>query len=100
MSKVNKGELVGLLAEELGTTKKEATEIHDVFVGILENLIVENQAEFKLGNIGTFKVPVQPEREHRNPQTGDKIVKPAHFKLKFQPSANIKNDLESYEIEQ
>ncbi|MFS0643697.1 HU family DNA-binding protein [Siminovitchia sp. 179-K 8D1 HS] len=99
MSKVNKKELITLLAEELDVKKTEATRIHDVFVNVLEDLIVEQQAEFKLGDIGTFKVPVRPEREHINPQTGGKVVKPAHFALTFKPSANIKRELESYEIE-
>ncbi len=99
LNKLTKKELIGMLAADFDSTRKEAEGIYDTFTGTLERAILEEGASFTLGTIGTFKVVEVAEREHHNPQTGEKIVKPAHLALKFKPSANLKRELAEIKFE-
>lgn len=99
MAQFNKKDVVDLLAQNLGSSKKDAEATLKVVTDTLEEIIVEHQGEFKLGEIGTFKLPIRPEREFANPQDrSQKVVKPAHLALTFKASKTIKDKLAEYEV--
>lgn len=96
-------ELVELIAEQFGTedkniSKTEAKNILNNFVAVLEDVVFEQQKGIRLGNIGTFKVDVLPEREFRVPNTGDKVTKPERYSLKFTVNSGFKRDLEQVPV--
>lgn len=98
MTTLTKKEFLKLVAEQLETsvTKTEAT--LDGVWKALEIALIDEQSGVKLGGIGTVSVEVAPERTHRNPQNGEEVVKPEHYKLKFKANAAFKRDLAEVEI--
>lgn len=69
---MNKGDLVGVVADKTGLTKKEAEKaVNAVFDGIQEALT--NNEKVQLIGFGTFEVRERKERKGRNPQTGEEI---------------------------
>ena len=99
MAIFNKGELVDIIATKKGIKKKDATAyIEDVFA-TFEEVITEYATGFKLGDLGTLDVVVVPEREHRNPQSGETIVKPEHYALKFKVNKRTKDALAALSVE-
>lgn len=81
---MKKQEQVKFIANELGVTKKEAEQILKVcFVDLIEE-IAQNHEKAKIEkyiSISQKTVAARPEREGRNPSTGETMVipaKPAH----------------------
>lgn len=104
MTQFKKKEFVDVLAKNLGeaglgSTKKGAEATLNVVRDTIIEIIVEHQAGLTLDGVGTFKVPVRPEREYTNPQDrSQKVVKPAHLDLTFKASKTIKDKLAEYEV--
>jgi len=99
MTKVMKtGELVTKLAENMGTTKKEARETLDVVFKTLEDSLFAEQEGFKLGGIGTFKVEVLAEREYPVPNSDEKVTKPERYGVKFKVNSAFRKDLEQVKV--
>lgn len=86
---MKKAEFVGLVAEQLGKTKKETGEILDVVFGTIEKALVEH-GEVPLGDLGKFIVKEQAGRTGRNPQTGEPIDIPARNVVKYKASKHAK----------
>ena len=99
MTTIKKAELVSLLAEALETKKKEAEETLSTVFEVFADVIISQQKGIKLGEIGTVKVDVVPEREHRNPQTGESVTKPEHYALKFKASKPFKEELAEVKVQ-
>jgi len=96
---LTKKDFVRLVAERLNTTQIKATEVLDVVFGAVEVAVFEQKAGVKLGDIGTLKVDVVPEREHNVPNSDEKIVKPEHYAVKFKVNSAFKRDLADVEVE-
>jgi len=89
---MNTAELAGKIAAEHGLTKSSAK---TVIVGVLD-AIAETAAsggETTFPGFGKFVVKETPEREGRNPVTGETITIAAGKKLAFQPAKAIKERL-------
>jgi DNA-binding protein HU-beta len=73
-------------------SKAEAKTIVDAF---LKELIAEaaTGAEISLPDFGKFKLKHTPEREGRNPASGEKIKIAASKKLTFSPAKAVKDFL-------
>ena len=93
MTTITKNDLKKLIAEEFETTQTGANDILDKVFNVLADVIVTQQKGVKLGEIGTLKVVHVPERDHRNPQTGESVTKPEHYALKFKVSDPFKKEL-------
>jgi DNA-binding protein HU-beta len=89
---VNTSELAGKLAEAHNVSKAEAKTIVDAF---LKELIAEaaTGVEISLPGFGKFKLKHTPEREGRNPASGEKIKIAASKKLTFSPAKAVKDFL-------
>lgn len=81
---MNKGELVGKLAEETGLPKKDAQKFTDAMVSVITNELASG-GEVAIQGFGKFSVADRAARPGRNPKTGEKIQIPAKKAPKFSP---------------
>ncbi|NLN06072.1 MAG: HU family DNA-binding protein [Firmicutes bacterium] len=73
---MNKSELISLVAEKAGMTKKDTEKVvNAVFDGIGESLAKGDKVQ--VIGFGTFDVRERKAREGRNPATGETITIPA-----------------------
>jgi DNA-binding protein HU-beta len=89
---MNTTELVTKIAEAHGVTKTQAKSIVD---DILKDIVdaAASGAEVSLPGFGKFKLKETPEREGRNPASGEKIKIAASRKLAFSPAKSVKDRL-------
>jgi DNA-binding protein HU-beta len=87
---MNTNELTAQIAEAHGVSKAQAKSIVD---DILKNIVdaAASGAEVSLPGFGKFKVKVTPEREGRNPASGEKIKIAASKKLAFSSAKSVKD---------
>ena len=73
---MNKSELISVVAEKTGMTKKDTEKVvNSVFEGISESLAKGDKV--RIIGFGTFEVRERKAREGRNPATGEPITIPA-----------------------
>ena len=87
---MNTTELVAKVAEAHGVTKAQAKSIVD---DILKDIVgaAASGAEVSLPGFGKFKVKATPEREGRNPASGERIKIAASKKLTFSSAKSVKD---------
>lgn len=89
---MNNSELADKLAADHGITKADAKKLVDgVFVAIGD--AAAKGEEISLNGFGKFKVKDSPEREGRNPATGEAMTIKASKKLTFTPAKAVKDKL-------
>ena len=89
---MNTTELIAKIAEAHGESKAQAKSIvEDIFKDIVDS--AASGAEVSLSGFGKFKVKVTPEREGRNPASGEKIKIAASRKLTFSSAKSVKDIL-------
>ncbi|AZI36069.1 DNA-binding protein HU [Caenibius tardaugens NBRC 16725] len=89
---MNNAELADKLAADHGITKADAKKLVDgVFVAIGD--AAAKGEEISLNGFGKFKVKDSPEREGRNPATGETMTIKASRKLTFTPAKAVKDKL-------
>ena len=86
---MNTSELVTKIAEANGVTKTQAQAIVDSMLKSITSAAA-NGEEISLPGFGKFKVRETPEREGRNPASGDKIKIAASRKLTYLPAKAMK----------
>ena len=89
---MNTNELIAQIAEAHGVGKAQAKSIVE---NILKNIVdaAVSGAEVSLSGFGKFKVKATPEREGRNPASGEKIKIAASKKLTFSSAKLVKDTL-------
>ena len=87
---MNTNELIAQIAEAHGVSKAQAKSIVE---DILKNIVdaAASGAEVSLPGFGKFKVKETPEREGRNPGSGEKIKIAASKKLTFSSAKSVKD---------
>ncbi len=87
---MNTAELAAKLAEAHGLSKAQAKSIVD---DVLKDIVdaAASGAEVSLPGFGKFKVRATPEREGRNPASGEKIKIAASRKLTFSSAKSVKD---------
>jgi len=89
---VNKSELVDLVAEKAGMSKKDSEKaVRAVLDSITEGLVKGDKVQ--LVGFGTFEVRNRKEREGRNPATGEKIKIEALKVPAFKPGKALKDKI-------
>jgi DNA-binding protein HU-beta len=73
---VNKADLISVMAEKSGLTKKDSEKALNAFVDAVQQALVEGD-RVQLVGFGTFEVRERSARKGRNPQTGEEIDIPA-----------------------
>lgn len=87
---MNKSELVDLVAEKTGMSKKDSEKaLKAVLEGITDGLVRGNKVQ--LVGFGTFEVRQRKAREGRNPATGEKIKIKALKVPAFKPGKALKD---------
>ena len=89
---MNTSELVAKLLETHGVSKAQAKSIVDDFLKDIVDSAASG-AEVSLPGFGRFKVKVTPEREGRNPASGERIKIAASKKLTFSSAKSVKDQL-------
>ncbi len=86
---MNTSELVAKIGEAHSVSKTQAQAIVD---SMLKSIVsaAANGEEISLPGFGNFKVKEAPEREGRNPSSGEKIKIAASRKLTYSPAKAVK----------
>jgi integration host factor subunit alpha len=87
---MTKADLVDLIYERVGTSKKEAGEIVEEVFAIIRHCLRHGE-KVKISGFGTFVVNHKKARRGRNPQTGETITIESRRVLTFKPSQVLKN---------
>jgi DNA-binding protein HU-beta len=89
---MNNSELADALAETAGVTKTDARKFVDAVFAAIGDAAAKGE-EIAINGFGKFKVKDSPEREGRNPATGEAMTIKASRKLGFSPAKAIKDKL-------
>lgn len=87
---MTKGQFVNAMAEMMGVSKKEATEVWDKFVEMAYKE-VRAHGEFSLPGLGKLVKKERAARTGRNPLTGASIQIPAKTVVKFRVAKQVKD---------
>lgn len=89
---MNNSDLAEKLATEHGVTNSDARKLVDAVFAAIADAAAQGE-EVSLNGFGKFKVKASPEREGRNPGTGEAITIKASNKLTFAPAKAVKDKL-------
>lgn len=89
---MNNAELADTVADQAGLSKADARKIVDAVFTAIGDAAAKGE-EISLNGFGKFKVKDSPEREGRNPATGEAMTIKASKKLTFAPAKGIKDKL-------
>lgn len=93
---IKRNDLIQQLVDRYGYTKKAATMLVDDFVNIiLENLGEGNTVSIR--NFGCFDILERKERSCPNPQTGERVIVPAHWIPRFYPGIQMRRMVKTWE---
>ena len=87
---MNKTELIAAVAEQAELSKKDAEKALKAFVDIIGEELTKGE-KVQLVGFGTFEVSERPEREGRNPQTGEAMKIAASKSPKFKAGKALKD---------
>lgn len=89
---MNKTELVAAIAENAGLSKKDTEAALRAFTEVVTDELKKGE-KIQLVGFGTFEVSERPEREGRNPRTGETMKIAASKQPKFKPGKAFKDAL-------
>lgn len=89
---MNKTELVAALAEKAELSKKDAEKALKAFTEVVADELKKGE-KIQLVGFGTFEVAERPEREGRNPRTGETMKIAASKTPKFKAGKALKDSL-------
>ena len=88
-SKISIQELIDVIAQQTGISKKKAEEFLKVLQSTIEDGLI-NDRIVKIKGLGTFKLIWNEARKSINVQTGEEYIIPGHTKVSFVPDAQLK----------
>lgn len=86
---MNKVELTKLVATKIGSTQKDTAVYVDAVIESIKDGMIED-GKVQIVGFGTFEVKDRPEREARNPQTGETMTVKACKAPKFKAGKALK----------
>lgn len=89
---MNKSQLLNTLAEKLGKTRKEITEMLEALVDLAYKE-AKRVGEFTIPGLGKFQKRQRAARMGRNPATGEQIQIPAKTVVKFRVAKAAKDEV-------
>jgi len=89
---VIKADLVARIADECGTTQVAAEKWVNAIFNIVGEVLAEGQ-DIVIVGFGKFRILPTPEKKSKNPITGEMVVTPAGYRVKFVPADRIKKGL-------
>lgn len=85
-------ELIGLIAEASGLSKKNVEHLLNTNNAILREHLMAGKA-IQLQGLGALEIKERKERVIVHPKTGERTVVPSKSQLVFRPVANMKDEL-------
>lgn len=95
---MTKADLVEIIFEKVGLSKKEARDIVEILFDTIKQAFQEGES-VKIPGFGTFNVRKKTSRRGRNPQTGEEMEITARRVLTFKTSNQLKADIEKASTE-
>ncbi len=89
---MTKQEIVGMVYEKLGFSKRESSDIVEHFFEIIKRSLAEGE-NVKISGLGNFIVKDKRARKGRNPQTGEEIQIAPRRVLNFRLSQVLKDEI-------
>jgi DNA-binding protein HU-beta len=89
---MTKSELLQQLADKLGKTRKEMSEIMDAIVEMAYT-VTKKEGEFTIPGLGKLQKKHRDARQGRNPATGETIQIPAKTVIKFRVAKQAKDSI-------
>lgn len=89
---MNKNELITVVAETTGFTKKDVGTVVDSVFNVISRVLSGGE-NVKISNFGQFVVRERKERKGRNPQSGEEIMIPASKGIGFKPAQGLKDSV-------
>lgn len=89
---MNNSELAEKISADQGATKTDARKLVDAVFAAITDAAASGD-EISINGFGKFKVKASPEREGRNPATGEAMTIKASKKLGFTPAKAVKDKL-------
>ena len=89
---MSKSELIKALSEKTGLKRVEAGAFVEAFIETIQEELAKG-GDVTLVGFGKFAVSERAERTGRNPQTGEKIVIPAHKVPVFKAGKVLKDSI-------
>ena len=89
---MSKTQLVAALAAEMGEDRKTATAALDALAAVVLREVTAGGA-VTLPGLGKVACKMRPERQVRNPATGEMLTKPADKQVKFAISKTLKDSV-------
>lgn len=89
---MNKNELITVVAETTGFTKKDVGTIIDSVFSNISKALSEGE-NVKISDFGQFVVKERAERQGRNPKTGEEVLIPASKTVKFKLAKGLKEKM-------
>jgi integration host factor subunit alpha len=86
---MTKADLVEIIFEKVGLSKKEAQDIIEIIFDTIKQSFVEGES-VKIPSFGTFNVRKKAARRGRNPQTGEELEISPRRVLTFKASNQLK----------
>ena len=90
---MTKADLVEIIFEKVGLSKKEAQDIIEIIFDTVKDAFVAGES-VKIPGFGTFNVRQKSARRGRNPQTGDELEITPRRVLTFKASNQLKGLVE------
>ncbi len=85
-----KEDIVRIVAEESGLSKKNISAVIDSFISAISDAISRGD-RVQLTGFGSFEAKTRNARMGRNPHTGDEVTIPARKVPAFNPGKTLKN---------
>ena len=87
---MKKAELISAVAEKAGIEKKNAEKAVNAVIDTIKESLAKGEGVQLIG-FGSFEVRERPERQSRNPQTGETITVPATKAPAFKAGKALKD---------
>lgn len=92
MKKINKRDLIIIVAEEAGLSKKDCEAAFDYLFENIEKALIDGN-EVNISNFGILYPKIKEERIGTHPKSHKKIIIPRKCSILFRPSKNLKEKL-------
>jgi integration host factor subunit alpha len=92
---MTKADLVEIIFEKVGLSKKEAQDIVENLFDTIKEAFAEGES-VKISGFGTFNVRQKRSRRGRNPKTGEELEITPRKVLTFRASNQLKDLIEKY----
>jgi DNA-binding protein HU-beta len=89
---MTKTQLIAALAEAMGSDKKTATAALDAISAVVSREVAAGGA-ITLPGLGKMACRARPQRQVRNPATGETVTKPADKQVKFSIAKALKDSV-------